>query len=107
VLMVFSPRIFGEGMNNPKDIPFAAGFALAVYAVLAFIQDGLKRIWWHAALLALGFGLAFGVRSAGGLLFMAYLMAMIGLWLFLHKDARRVWWSDKASRKRVLLVMAG
>jgi hypothetical protein len=107
VLMVFSPRIFGEGMNNPKDIPFAAGFALSVYAVLAFIQDGKKGIWRHAALLTLGFGLAFGVRAAGGLLFLAYLVVMIGLWLFLHKDARNGWWSEKKSRNRVLLIMAG
>ena len=107
VLIVFSPRIFGEGMNNPKDIPFAAGFALAVYAVLAFIQDGLKNVWRHAALLALGFGLAFGVRAAGGLLFFAYLVAMIALWLFLQKDARKGWWSDKKSRNRILLFMVG
>jgi hypothetical protein len=107
LLMVFSPRIFGEGMNNPKDIPFAAGFTLAVYAVLAFIQDGLKNIWRHALLLALGFGLAFGVRAAGGLLFFAYLVAMIALWLFMHKEARKGWWSDQKSRKRILLIMAG
>ena len=107
LLMVFSPRIFGEGMNNPKDIPFAAGFTLAVYAVLAFIQDGKTNIWRHAVLLALGFGLAFGVRAAGGLLFFAYLVAMIAFWLFLHKDARKGWWSDKKSRNRILLIMAG
>ncbi len=107
VLMVFSPRIFGEGMNNPKDIPFAAGFTLAVYAVIAFIQDGRQHIWRHAALLALGFGIAFGVRAAGGLLFFGYLVVTIGLWLFLHKDGRKGWWSEPATRKRVLLFIAG
>lgn len=106
-LMLFSPRIFGEGMNNPKDIPFAAGFALAMYAVIAFLQDGRANMWRHAVLLALGFGLAFGVRSAGGLLFLAYLIATIVFWLFLHKDSRAGWWSDKKLRKRILLMMGG
>ncbi len=107
LLILFSPRIFGEGMNNPKDIPFAAGFTLAVYAVIAFIQDGRQRLWLHTALLALGFGLAFGVRAAGGLLFFAYLVIIIGLWLFLHKDSRKGWWADKKARQRVLLAVAG
>jgi hypothetical protein len=108
LLILFSPRIFGEGMNNPKDIPFAAGFVLATYAVLAFLQDGLKNSWRHAILLALGFGLAFGVRSAGGLLFFAYLIAMIVLWIMFQKDARKTgWWADAKVRKRILLMIAG
>ncbi len=107
LLVLFSPRIFGEGMNNPKDIPFAAGFALAVYSVLAFLQDGEKNKWRHAVLLALGFGLAFGVRAAGGLLFFAYVVVMFLLWLFLQKESRSSWWSDKKVRNRSLLIIAG
>jgi hypothetical protein len=107
LLILFSPRIFGEGMNNPKDIPFAAGFVLAMYAVIAFLQDGTRRIWWHGVLLALGFGLAFGVRAAGGLLFFAYLVAAVVMWLFLIKENRSGWWADKAQRKRILMVMLG
>lgn len=107
VMVIFSPRIFGEGMNNPKDIPFAAGFALAVYAVLAFLQDGAKRKWIHAILLALGFGLAFGVRAAGGLLFFAYLVAMVVLWLFFQKDSRTGWWRDKKVRSNLMIVVVG
>lgn len=108
LMILFSPRIFGEGMNNPKDIPFAAGFVLAVYAVLAFLQDGLKGSWRHGVLLMLGFGLAFGVRSAGGLLFFAYLVAMIVLRLMLQPEARKAgWWADKKQRNRILLLIGG
>jgi tetratricopeptide (TPR) repeat protein len=106
-LMLFSPRIFGEGMNNPKDIPFAAGFVLATYAVIALLQDGKKKVWRHAVLLALGFGLAFGVRAAGGLLFLAYLVVAIAMWRFLNKESRNGWWADKKLRQRILLIMAG
>lgn len=108
VLIIFSPRIFGEGMNNPKDIPFGAGFALAVYAVLAFLQDGQKAKWRHTILLALGFGLAFGVRAAGGLLFFAYLIALLLLWLFFEQGAKEGWWSDKKLRKNIgMLTIVG
>lgn len=106
-LILFSPRIFGEGMNNPKDIPFAAGFVLAMYAVIAFLQDGKTRMWRHAVLLMFGFGLAFGVRAAGGLLFFAYLVATVVFWLFLHKESRQGWWADKKTRQRILVMMAG
>ncbi|MBS1629159.1 MAG: tetratricopeptide repeat protein [Bacteroidetes bacterium] len=106
-LILFSPRIFGEGMNNPKDIPFAAGFALALYAVIALLQDGSRRMVWHGVLLALGFGLAFGVRAAGGLLFFAYLLVTAALWFLLSKENRQGWWAEKKIRKRILWVTVG
>lgn len=105
LFIFFSPRIFGEGMNNPKDIPFAGGFALAVYAVLALVQDGRRRMWWHSALLAFGFGLAFGVRSAGGLLFIAYLIVIIAGYIFFNKESRAALWTDKKMRVRLLLAV--
>ena len=107
LFIFFSPRIFGEGMNNPKDIPFGAGFALAVYAVLALLQDGKRRIVLHSVLLALGFGLAFGVRSAGGLLFGVYMVAMIAGYLIFDKERRTAIWTDKKVRTRLALAIVG
>ncbi len=107
LLMLFSPRIFGEGMNNPKDIPFAAGFTLAVYATIAFLQDGRKGMLRHALLMMLGFGIAFGVRAAGGLLFFAYLAAFFLFWKIFDPAAKSSWWQDKAARKKLLIFAAG
>jgi hypothetical protein len=106
LLMLFSPRIFGEGMNNPKDIPFAAGFTLASYAAIAFLQDGKKALLRHALLMLLGFGLAFGVRAAGGLLFFAYLVVFFILWKFFDPASKSSWWQDKAARNKVLIFLA-
>lgn len=107
LLMLFSPRIFGEGMNNPKDIPFAAGFTLAVYATLAFLQDGKKGALRHALLLLLGFGMAFGVRSAGGLLFFGYLVAFVVLWKMFDPASKASWWQDANVRKKVFIYIVG
>ncbi len=88
LFIFFSPRIFGESMNNPKDIPFAAGFIIGSYAVIAFLQDFPKHNLRNAVLIALGWGIAFGIRSAGGMLLGAYFVFFIGLYYILHKSFR-------------------
>lgn len=84
LFMIFSPRIFGESMNNPKDIPFALGFVMGTYYFLILLQDTPKRLWKPAIGLAIGFGLAFGVRPAGGLLLIATFVAMFLLFFFFY-----------------------
>jgi MFS family permease len=80
LLIFFSPRIFGESMNNPKDIPFACGFTMGLYFMVALLQDMPAKMWRNALGLALGFAIAFGVRAAGGILLIAY----VGLFCFIH-----------------------
>lgn len=88
LMIIFSPRIFGESMNNPKDIPFASGFIVAMYGWLALLQDQSRSILRHALYIALGFALAFGVRPAGGLLLFANFAVMAGLYYFFDKAFR-------------------
>lgn len=86
LLFIFlSPRIFGESMNNPKDIPFATGFAMGMYFLVAMLQDFPNKLWKNALGLAIGWGIAFGIRAAGGLLLGAYFVLFIGLFYFTHK----------------------
>ncbi|MBS1782215.1 MAG: phospholipid carrier-dependent glycosyltransferase [Bacteroidetes bacterium] len=86
LFIVFSPRIFGESMNNPKDIPLGCGFIMGSYYWLALLQDLPKNAWRHAIGIAIGFGIAFGVRSAGGILLIAYLGVMSLLYYFTDKE---------------------
>lgn len=78
LLAFLSPRFFGHSMMNPKDIPFAAGFAIALY----FMARTLKKLpevnWKNLTGLVLGIALAFATR-AGGLLLIAYLGLFAGL----------------------------
>jgi tetratricopeptide (TPR) repeat protein len=71
--MIFlSPRFLGHALMNPKDIPFAAGFAIATYYMVLLLK-AMPRPGWKPALgLALGIALALATR-AGGLLLFAYL----------------------------------
>jgi len=85
LFIAFSPRLFGESMNNPKDIPFASGFVVGIYFLIAILQDLPKRSWKHIIGMALGVGLAFGVRPAGGMLLMVYFGFFTVVYLALHK----------------------
>ncbi len=70
VILFFTPRLLGESYNNPKDIPFAAGYTMAVYyAMLAF--SNIRNIRTsHLIGLILGSALAISIRI-GGLLVVA------------------------------------
>ncbi len=78
LLAFLSPRFFGHSMMNPKDIPFAAGFAIALFFMVRFLRNLPSMSWKDAAGLVLGIALAFATR-AGGLLLIAYLGLFAGL----------------------------
>ncbi|MCR9101794.1 MAG: tetratricopeptide repeat protein [bacterium] len=77
-LLFLSPRFLGHSMMNPKDIPFAAGFAVSLYYMVRVFRTLPKPDWRNVLGLALGIGLALATR-AGGLLLIAYLGLFAGL----------------------------
>ncbi len=81
IFMAFSPRFFGESMNNPKDITMAAGYMLTYVFIFRFLKQ-LPRPSLKTAL-GLGFsiGVAMGIRI-GGLLLIPYLglFWILALW---------------------------
>lgn len=106
LFIFFSPRIFGESMNNPKDIPFACGFILGVYGVVALLQDMPARIWRNAVTAGIGFGIAYGIRSAGGILLAAYMGFFIVAYYVLNKEQRSLITADKNKlAKRLVLAL--
>ncbi len=64
-VLVLTPRFYGDCFNNPKDVPFAAMFALAAAAILRAADDGPVPGWRRALLAGAAIGLASGVRAAG------------------------------------------
>ena len=107
LFIFFSPRIFGESMNNPKDIPFAAGFVIGIYFLVAFLQDFPRFAWRQCIGLMLGWGLAFGVRSAGGILLLAYIFLFTALYYMLHPAFRQMLKENaNKNRNRALLVLS-
>lgn len=78
ILMAFSPRFFGESMNNPKDITMAAGYMLTYVFILKFLKQLPKPTLKIAIGLGLSIGMALGIRI-GGLLLIPYLFLFYGL----------------------------
>lgn len=84
LFLALTPVFFGHMFNNPKDIPFAAGCSVALWAMLAS-WDALPRLGPSRALaVGLASGAALGVRVAGVVLFI-HLATLFGAWLFAHR----------------------
>lgn len=78
LLMFLSPRFLGHSMMNPKDIPYAAGFAISLYYLIRILKYLPKPTWKDALGFAVGVGVALGTR-AGGLLVIAYAGLFAGI----------------------------
>ncbi len=71
LFIALSPRFFGNSMNNPKDIPFAATSIFALY-YLAVLLGELPRVKKRTlAMTAVSLGLCIGSRL-GGVVLIAY-----------------------------------
>jgi len=78
LLLFFTPRLLGESFNNPKDVPFAAGYTMALYYMLrAFPVHGPRRIS-HALRLMIGIALAISIR-VGGIILLPMVAMYAGL----------------------------
>lgn len=84
IIMLLSPRFVGDSMMNPKDIPFAMGYMLAIYNMAAVLTRMPNPGRWNVAGLVAGLGISLAVR-AGGLLNFAYLFMFAGLFLVLKQ----------------------
>lgn len=90
IFLLFSPRFFGNSMNNPKDIPFAMGAAIFLYYFIQLLKQlpsPSRRV-----MIGTGVGIAIAINiKIGGILFLAYTYLFCGLiWLnfklYLKKD---------------------
>jgi hypothetical protein len=82
ILLLLSPRFIGESLMNPKDIPFAAGYAIALYFFVSILRSLEAPKKMHLLGMAVGIGIALGTR-AGGLLLFAYigLFALVDMYV--------------------------
>ncbi|MFQ5446735.1 MAG: tetratricopeptide repeat protein [Saprospiraceae bacterium] len=78
LFMFLSPRFLGHSLMNPKDIPFAAGYVMALYYMVLLCRKMPKPHWKTALGVAGGIALAIATR-AGGMLLIAYLGLFAGL----------------------------
>jgi tetratricopeptide (TPR) repeat protein len=106
----FSPVFFGHSMNNPTDIPFAAGCAMAVYYLIKILKTlPAPKLSW-LILCAMGVGMAIGARI-GALVLFGYAGLFMGIqWLMVWKNKG---WKQASSllvpylRAGLIIVIAG
>jgi len=88
LILFLSPRFLGHSFMNPKDIPFAAGFAISLYYLTRLLRE-LPQLNWRTALgLTLGFAVALATRS-GGLMIVGYLGLFAGLDFLMKASAKK------------------
>ncbi len=105
IIMVLSPRFFGDSLMNPKDIPFACGYVMALYFT-ARVMDAMPRPnRWHLLGLAGGLAIALATR-AGGLLPFAIVALFAGLH-FLMRNGGLSALGNGAAMGRYLAITAG
>lgn len=108
LLFIFlSPRIFGESMNNPKDIPHACGFVIGMYGLIALLQDFPNKIWKHAIIMGIGFCITFGSRPAGGMLQGCFIVLFTVVYYFLNKDFKAQLLADKNKLLKKFILAVG
>ncbi len=82
--LVCSPSFFGHCFNNPKDIPFATGFIMALYYILKLMNELPKGKHQTKVMLAIAMGFALSIRAGGLMLFGFMGMAFFFHWLLMR-----------------------
>lgn len=83
VFLVLTPVYYGHQFNNPKDIPFAAGYVWALYCIARLLRAGsepgpLALGWRFWVSLAVALALGMSVR-VGGAVLLGYLLGFAAL----------------------------
>ncbi|MDE2228178.1 MAG: glycosyltransferase family 39 protein [Alphaproteobacteria bacterium] len=84
LFLALTPDYYGQMYNNPKDVPFAASMAWALYYLVRAIPLLPRPDWRIVVKLGLAAGLALAVR-VGGLLIFGYVgltLLVLVLWQF-------------------------
>jgi len=96
-MMFASPFFLGHAMNNPKDIPFAATYIMAIWCIIRLFERLDKATKWDYVWAILSIGATINIR-VGGILLIPYLAVYAGI-LFAVKN-----WIQKTDVKLISFV---
>ena len=102
-LMLFlSPRFLGHSYNNPKDIPFALGYTMAIYHIMLLMKELPKIKIKRCIYIAIGIAIANSIRI-GGLMLVGYLFIFCAAWYFFVNKENK--WSDSLFWKKGFILL--
>jgi len=104
IIMLVSPRFVGDSMMNPKDIPFAAGYIMALYNMVVVLDRISSPRRWNLIGLAVGLGIALGTR-AGGLLSFGIFGLFAGLHFLLQNGGLRAFSNSSLLKKYAFITL--
>ncbi len=88
LLIAISPRFFGQSMNNPKDIPFAATYMFTLYLMIRFFKQMPRPDVKTMLFLMIAIGMTMGTR-VGGVILISYLFLFGMLFYALRRWHRK------------------
>ncbi|MES2616874.1 MAG: hypothetical protein V4613_03290 [Bacteroidota bacterium] len=95
--MVCSPSFFGHCFNNPKDIPFATGYIMAVYYLIKLLYELPAARHQTKVMLAVAIGFAISIRVQGVLPIIYLGMVFLGYFII----------APSKNKKQQLINLAG
>lgn len=100
LFLTLTPVFYGHSFNNPKDIPFATLFLLALYYIIRSYDSLPNMTKLHLVKTGIAIGLAMGVRIVG-ILLLGYLIVLCAAWLIFRQLLNRAF-----SQSRMALHVA-
>jgi hypothetical protein len=85
IMLILSPRIFGDSFYNPKDLPLLSWFMISIYTSLNFIYNRNPKSMIAHALVS---SLAIGSRIVGVLIPTVTLIWIIGHFQYIREDKK-------------------
>lgn len=85
ILLATSPRYFAESMNNPKDLPFAAAMAAALYYFSTISPSWPYLSRSTAAKIVLTLAIGLNIRAAA-LLYLGYFGLLVGAFVIAERN---------------------
>lgn len=89
LLILFSPSLFGQIFNNPKDIPFATGFAMGVLYLIRYFKELPYTSLKTQTYLMLSIALAISIRPPGFILIAFFAMVVFVHWVLYLKTPEK------------------
>jgi hypothetical protein len=80
VLLALSPRFFGHGSFNSKDIPFLVFYVWSLFLLAKDLDREVGSSLWPSVPLGLMVGLLMGIRVGGGIIFIPFLAGFAAKW---------------------------